>query len=193
MQEKDVHTSPVRAPKWKLAVEPSSTGGHCNPPKTDTPCAKTKKKLQWDGRRGTIRIKSNPIPTGGWPTNWRTIIPKNFSHCYEGSEPHVRLPSLGIQQRTGNPFVQGIWSWRPVGFGHKTSTGLGETETPVLEGTSKVLHVPRPRGKEQWPHRRRNQNYLLVLEGLLWRHGLAGAHHRNGGTDSSCLGRSPLA
>jgi len=24
-----------------------------------------------------------------------------------------------------------------------------------------------------------NQSYLLVLEGLLWRHGSAGAHHRD--------------
>jgi len=30
--------------------------------------------------------------------NCRTIIPKMFSHCCEGSEPHVRLPSLEIQQ-----------------------------------------------------------------------------------------------
>jgi len=64
-----VHPSPpARAPKWKLAVEPSSTGGHCNPPKKDTPHPKTKKKLQRDGRRGTITIKSNPMPTR-WVTH----------------------------------------------------------------------------------------------------------------------------
>ena len=34
------------------------------------------------------------------------------------------------------------------------------------------------------------QNYWLVLEGLLWSWGLAGAHHRDGGTS---LERSPLA
>ena len=36
--------------------------------KKDTPHAKTKEKPQWDGRRGAIRVKSNPI-TGGWVTH----------------------------------------------------------------------------------------------------------------------------
>ena len=36
--------------------------------KKDTPHRKTKEKPQWDGRRGTIRVKSNPI-TGGWVTH----------------------------------------------------------------------------------------------------------------------------
>ena len=35
--------------------------------------------------------------------------------------------------------------------------------------------------------RRLSQNYLLALEGLLWRHASAGAHHWGGGT-----GRSPV-
>ena len=53
-------------------------------------------------------------------------------------------------------------------------------QTPVLQGTNKTFCAPRLRRKE-WPHRRLNQNYLLVLDGFLWgRHGLAGAHHRNG-------------
>ena len=38
-------------------------------------------------------------PPGGQPTDWRTIIPKQESHCCKGSETHIRLPSLGIQQR----------------------------------------------------------------------------------------------
>ena len=39
-------------------------------------------------------IKSNPIPAG-----WENDNTKKFSHYCEGSEPHIRLPSLGIQQR----------------------------------------------------------------------------------------------
>ena len=35
----------------------------------------------------------------GQPTNWKTIIPQRFSHCWEGSEPQVRLHNLGIWQR----------------------------------------------------------------------------------------------
>ena len=36
--------------------------------KKDTPHPKTKEKLQWDGRSGAIRVKSNPI-TGEWVTH----------------------------------------------------------------------------------------------------------------------------
>ena len=57
---KDVLSSPARAPKLQLAVEQSSAGGHWNPPKKDSPREKVK-KLQQDGRRHTITIKSNPI------------------------------------------------------------------------------------------------------------------------------------
>ena len=61
-EEKDVCSSPERAPKLQLAVEQQSKGGHRNPPKKDSPCPKTKKKLQRNGRRGAMMIKSNPIP-----------------------------------------------------------------------------------------------------------------------------------
>ena len=134
------------------------------------------KKPQWDGWKGTITIKSNPIPTGLATHSWRTIIPKKFSHCCEGLEPHIRLPNLETQKRTRNP--QGIWPWRPVGFDYMTSTGLGETEALVLEDTNKTLYAPRLRGKEQWLNRKPNQNYLPVSEGLLWRHGYTGTGHR---------------
>ena len=43
----------------------------------------------------------------------------------------------------------------------------GETETPLLEGTHKVVCALGPRGRSSDPHRRLNQTYLLVLEGLL--------------------------
>ena len=49
-----------RTPKLQLAVEQPSTGGCWNPPKKDSPREKVK-KLQQDGRRHTITIKSNPI------------------------------------------------------------------------------------------------------------------------------------
>ena len=74
----------------------------------------------------------------------------------------------------------------------KISTGLEKTETPVLEGTNETLRAARLRGKEQQPHRKPSQNCLPVLEGLLWSHALAGTHHGDRGTGSSCLGRSPL-
>ena len=50
------------------------------------------------------------------------------------------------------------------GFDFKNSTGLGETETPHLEITHKVL------GKMQLSNERLG---LLVLGGLLWGQGAA--------------------
>ena len=67
---------------------------------------------------GTVMIKSNPILISGWPTNRRTVIPKKFSHCCEGSRPHIRLPSLGIWPR----------DWESLGNLTLKATG-GEVET----------------------------------------------------------------
>ena len=113
-----------------------------------------------------------------FPLLWRFWTP-----C-QNSQPGNTTKGLGSPQ--------GIWPWRPVRFDYRTSTGLREMETPVLKGTNKILRAPRPRGKEQWLHRRLNQNYMLVLEGLLWRHGLAGASHRDRDTGSNRPEKSPL-
>ena len=48
-------------------------------------------------------IKSNPISIGGLPTRWKTIVPERLSHRSESAEPHVWLPSLGIQQWEESP------------------------------------------------------------------------------------------
>ena len=74
--------------------------------------------------------------------------------------------------------------WRLVEFDCRISTGLGETETPLLEGTDKVVCTSGPREKEQWPHRRLSQTYLLVLEGPLQRWGVAVADHGDKDTGS---------
>ena len=82
--------------------------------------------------------------------------------------------------------------WSLAGFDCRTSTGLGETETPLLEGTHKVVCASGPRGKEQWPHRRLNQTYLLLLEGLLQRWGVAVAHCGEKDTGSRSSGKYSL-
>ena len=105
--------------------------------------------------------------------------------------PTSIFPVWEYDKRTGNP--QGIWPWKPVGFNYRTFVVLGETETPAMEGTNKNLHAPRPRGKEQWPHRKLKHNYLLVFEELLWKNRSAGTHHSDEGTGSSKLGRFPFA
>ena len=159
--------------------------------KKDTPHPKTKEKLQWDGRRGTIKINQIPWLLGGWLTNWRTLIPQGSTYWSEGSEPHVRLHNLGVRQWEDKP--QRIGLWRLEGFDCRTSTGLGETETPLLEGTHRVVCSSGPRGKEQWPLRRLNKTYLLVLKGLRQRRGVAVAHHRDKDIGSRSSGKYSLA
>ena len=43
-------------------------------------------------------------------------------------------------------------------------------------------------GERSTEHRRLNQIYLLVLEGLLWRSGLGAAHHRDRALAAAVLG-----
>ena len=101
--------------------------------------------------------------------------------------PTSGSPAYRSSQWTGNP--QGIWLWRPVGFDYITSSVLGKKETPIWKGTNKILCVPGPRGKEQWPYKRLNQTYLWVFESLLQKHGSAVIHHGDRGTSSNSPGR----
>ena len=142
------------------------------PSKKRYPRPEIKKKLQRNGRRGTIPVKSNPIPAR-WVIHrlennntkdvlalfWRFWIP---TPCFS-----VWRYDKGI----GNP--QGIWPWGPARFDYRPFRGLRLTETPVLEGTNKILHAKWPRGDEQWHHRRLSQNYMLVLGGRQRRRGSA--------------------
>ena len=134
--------------------------------KKHAPHPNTKEKPQWDGRRGTITIKSNPITTG-WVTQ---KLEKNCTtevHPLEWSfwAPHQASQPGGSSNGRGNS--QRIRLWWPAGFDGRTLTGLEETKTLLLEGTHKVVCTSGPRGKEQWRPRRLNQTYLLVLEGCL--------------------------
>ena len=54
----------------------------------------SKDKPQEDNRKDTIMIKSNPIHT-----RWATYKLEWFSHRSKSSEPHIRLPSLGVWQQ----------------------------------------------------------------------------------------------
>ena len=59
--------------------------------------------------------------------------------------PTLGSPAWGSGFRRRSP--QSICLRRPVGFDHRNSTGLGETETPVLESAHKVSCALGPRGK----------------------------------------------
>ena len=63
---------------------------------------------------------------------------------------------------------------------------LGETETPLLEGTHKILGTAGRRGKELCVTPQETESSLpMVLEGLLQRCGVAVVHLKDKGTGSS--------
>ena len=137
----------------------------------DSPHPKTKEKPQWDGRRGTITIKSNPI-TAGWvthklentyttevhPLEWRFWAPR------QASEP-------GVRQREEEFLENQTLKASEIWLQDLDSTG-GNGDSTLGGHTQSSVHI-RTQGKERWPHRRLNQTYLLVLKGLLQRWGLA--------------------
>ena len=101
------------------------------PTKKETPHPKTKKKLQRDGRRGTILTKSNPIPTR-WVThklennnNTKEVLPllwRFWTSC-QASQPGDPTKGLGIQQRVW--VSPGNLTLKASKSDYRTSTGLG--------------------------------------------------------------------
>ena len=82
------------------------------PTKKNTPHVQRQRRSHSETVGGVQTQNPNPFPPGEWPTHWRTIKPEKFSHCCEGSELHVRLPSLGIWQELGIPresALEGQW------------------------------------------------------------------------------------
>ena len=105
--------------------------------KKDAPHPKTKEKLQWDGRRGTTTIKSNPI-TAGWVTH---KLENNYTtHWSEGSESHVMLPNLWVWQREGEfPEKQTLKAGR-IWLQDIDRTGGNRDSTP-REHTQTSVHI----------------------------------------------------
>ena len=62
----------------------------------------------------------------------------------------------------------------------------------LLEGTNKTLCAPRPRRKEQCPHKRLTQTCLWVSKSLRQRRGSAVACCRGRGTECSSVCMGPL-
>ena len=160
--------------------------------KKDTPHPETKEKPQWDGRRGVITIKSNPI-SARWVThklenNFTTEVhplERRFWAPHRASQPGGPAMGGGIPRESDFEgwwdLIAGIWqdlekqrlhSWRPH---------------------TKVVCASGCRGKEQWPRRRLNHTYQLVLEGLLQSRGVAVAHHRGNDTGRRSSGKYSLA
>ena len=179
----------TRAPESQLTAERSSKGGHWNSPKKMP-------DVQGQGRShnetvGGVQSQYNQIPwsLSWWLANWRTLIPQGSTHWSEGSEPHVRLPNLEVWQQE-EEFLENqtlktgrIWLWdftRTAGSGDSTLAGNEQSSVNI-----------RTQGREWWPHGRLNRTYLLVLEDLLQRQGVA--HDSNKDTGSRSSGKYSLA
>ena len=59
--------------------------------------------------------------------------------------PTSGFPTCGSSNGRRNP--QKIWFWSSSGFDHRNSTGLGEIETPLLEGAHRISSIQRSSGK----------------------------------------------
>ena len=116
---------------------------------TSTPHPKTKEKPQWDGRRGTITVKSNPI-TAGWVTHrLENTYPTEVKRLeWKFWAPH-QVPNLGV------------WQWEEEFLEKETlkASGIwlqdfdrtGETDTSLLEDTHKVVCTLGHRGRSSDP------------------------------------------
>ena len=74
---------------------------------------------------------------------------QRFSHRSESSEPHIKLPSVGVQHQ-GDEALEHLALKGLAGLNCRSPTGLGETETPLSEGTHKISHASGPRAKQQF-------------------------------------------
>ena len=127
---------------------------------------------------------------GGWLTNWRTLIPQKSTPWSEGSEPHVRLPNLGVWQRE-EVFLENQ-TLKDSGIWLQDLDRTGGDRESTLRGHKQSRVYIRTQGKEQWPGGRLNQTYLLVLEGLRQRRGVAVAHCGDKDTGSRSSGKYSL-
>ena len=82
----------------------------------------------------------------GSPTDWKVTGSQRLAYRSESSEPHIKLPRVGI------------WHWEkepPEHLALKASGacmqelhGTGEAETPFLKGTHRLSPALGPRAKQ---------------------------------------------
>ena len=120
-------------------------------------------------RRDTITIKSNPI-TDGWVTHkLETIIPKKFFHCCEGLEHHNQASQPGSWTkgleipRESDLQGQNLITRFPQDWGNRLQSWRAQTKPCVHQDSDDRRSLLK---NLIW-FRKLNQNYLLVLEGLL--------------------------
>ena len=102
-----------------------------------------------------------PYPLGWWPTNSKHIA-EFILEVWEFWAPHQASLPRGLASQVEAPTEFGLKANRAW---LQKLLGLGETETPLLEGACKVSHALGPRTR-QYLHRNLGQTYLWILKGL---------------------------
>lgn len=104
--------------------------------------SKTKRK-QWDEEEKLL-VQWNQI----WYTTGEQSYKLGKKNNYEvGLQEKILSPESELQP--WGPAMenhQRIWLWKPKESHHRNSTGLRETEIPLLECTHKVWYAPRTKG-----------------------------------------------
>ena len=116
------------------------------------------------------------------PHTWWVADPQTEGQLYQRSSstavkvlsPKSDFQSWGSGKDTWIP--RGIWPWKPAGFDHRTSTGLGKQS--LLSGRAPAwscLHQDQRKGVVT---PQETESNLPANVGLLWRHGSAVASCR---------------
>ena len=138
-----------------------------------------------------ITISPTTESPSGQSTNWRTIIPKKFSHCFESSRPHSRLPNLGIQQRDwefpGNFTLKVIRIWLQ-NFHRTGETNSQRTQIKTCVPQEKGAVTPQETESDLSVSARESEVGAWVDTGLLQGQG----HWQQPSWEVPCASRSPF-
>ena len=128
----------MKASPLQLAAELSLARECCYPPKKIPNVQRQRKSCNRMVGEEHSWYNQIPYSLGGWPTNWRKIMPKKFSHCCGGSEPHIRLPrlkdptkELGIPRKSDLEGHQDLIIWLPQDLGKQRLQSWRAQTNPV--------------------------------------------------------------
>ena len=136
--------------------------------------------------RNSIKSKTCQVVTHKLENNYTTeVLPPEwmFWAPHWASQPEGAATGGGVLRESSFEGQQDLTAGLPQDWGKQNLYSWR---------AHKVSCIPGPRGKKQWPHKRLVQTYLLVLEGLLQRWGVAVAHCRDQDTGSRSSGKYSL-
>ena len=108
----------IRWPKyWSFGFNISSSSGYSG-------LISLEEEIKTDFLLEEVTINPTIEPPSRQPTNCRTIIPRNYCTVKKVLGPTTDFPTWRSGKGIEN--AQRIWLWKPVGFDHRTSTGLGK-------------------------------------------------------------------